>query len=135
MKSRKLSVLAVAGLLGAAMTFPTFTYAQDNAAGQNMENTSNQSVVQKADDSLKHMYHATRNELGDAALTTKVKTALLEDQATRKYTIHVNSDRGTVTLAGAVDSPAAAVRAQAVASEVKGVRSVNSQLTWHTSSR
>ena len=146
MKSSKLPILALAGLLGAAMTSPVFTYAQDRAASQNMQeggssrnvqqnSSSNKSVVQKADDSLKHMYHATKNELGDATLTTKVKAALLKDESTRKFTIHVKSDRGTVTLAGAVDSPAAAARAQSVASEVKGVQSVNNRLSWHTSAR
>jgi hyperosmotically inducible protein len=110
---------------------------QHNGTSEDMQqnSTSNKGVVQKADDWLKHVYHATKNELGDAALTTKVKTALLKDQATRKFTIHVKSDRGTVTLAGAVDSPAVAARAQSVASDVKSVQSVNNHLTWYTAAQ
>lgn len=156
MKSSKLTILALAGLLGVAFTPPALLLAQDrasdnsnsqsmsnrqsmneNGAGQNYQENgaANKGMMAKTGDSLKHAYHATKNELSDAALTTRVKAALLEDHATKKYTIHVKSDRGTVTLAGEVDSPAAAAQAQHVASNVKGVSSVNNHLTWHTSQR
>jgi hyperosmotically inducible periplasmic protein len=137
MKSSRLLVFGLAGLLGAAMTTPTFVDAQASAAGQEMHESgvAAKAVATDAGQSAKHLYLATRDEVGDAALTTKVKAALLKDSTTRSFTIHVDSNQGTVTLAGAVDSPATAVRAQSLAANVNGVQSVNNQLTWHTSAR
>jgi len=46
----------------------------------------------------------TEQQIGDATLSTKVKTALLTSDLNKKYSIHVESDHGTVTLDGTVDS-------------------------------
>jgi hyperosmotically inducible periplasmic protein len=134
MKARTLSLLALAGLLSAGLSSPLMLYAQ-SAAGQQMQDSgaAAKSAASDTGAAIKHAYHATADEIRDAALTTKVKTALLEDQATRKYSIHVKSDQGNVTLSGSVDSPAAAQRAEALAAKVKGVESVNNELTISTS--
>ena len=136
MKSTALPIIAFAGLLAFAMSIPA-ARAQDSPPGQEMHESGVAAVevFKDAGQSLKYAYRATRDEALDAALTTKVKTALLEDRTTRKFTIHVTSDQGTVTLTGSVESPAAAARAQSVASAVGGVEAVNNQLTWRTSAR
>lgn len=92
-------------------------------------------ALSNAGQSVKHAYRATADEAHDAALTSKVKAAQLRDPATRKFTIHVRSDQGTVTLAGAVDSPATAAHTEQLVAAVTGVESVNNRLTWHTSER
>jgi hyperosmotically inducible protein len=137
MKFKKLPILAFAGLLGAAMTTPAMVYAQQSSAAEQTQEsgTSAHGALHEAGDSVKHMYHAAKDEVSDAALTTKVKTALLEDKATKPYTIHVSSNQGTVTLSGDVDSPRAAAAAKHIAENVSGVESVRNELTWHTSAR
>lgn len=138
MKLRKLSILVMAGLIGAAMTTPAVVHSQDNSYKQqemNESGSSASSAVHEAGQSVKHLYHATKEEVSDAALTTKVKTALLKDSMTRKSAIHVKSNDGAVTLSGAVDSPQVADHAERLTADVSGVRSVNNQLTWHTSAR
>jgi hyperosmotically inducible protein len=137
MKSNKLPILALAGLLGAAMSTPAVVYAQESNAGQQAQEsgTAAKGALNEAGSSVKHLYHATRDEFSDAALTTKVKTALLEDKGSKPYTIHVSSNQGTVTLSGDVGSPQAAAAAGRIADQVSGVRAVNNQLTWHTSAR
>ena len=133
MKSTTKSFIFTAALMGGiAIALPA--HAQDSAAGQMQQ--SGQAADSSASDagsSIKHAFRATADETGDAALTTKVKAALLSDKRAKKYTIRVESDQGVVTLAGSVASPSAAAHAQTVASNVSGVKSVNNQLTWPTS--
>ena len=65
----------------------------------------------------------------DAALTTKVHTALANDVGLRTmYRINVDSDKGVVTLKGRVDSEDTKRRAEAVAKRVGGVNSVKNEL-------
>jgi len=136
MKIRSLPILALAGLLGGALSGSALVYAQEGPAGQEMHESgaAAKSAAEDTKSSVKHAYRATVDEVSDAALTTKVKTALLSDQMTRKFTIHVESDQGAVMLKGSVDSPETAARAQSVVASVSGVESVKSQLTWPTSS-
>jgi hyperosmotically inducible protein len=129
MTSNKLPILA----LGT----PAAVYAQQSSAGNQVRQsgTAADGALHEAGSSVKHLYRATRDELSDATLTTKVKTALLEDKETKPYTIHVSSDQGTVTLSGDVGSPQAASAATRIANQVSGVRAVNNHLIWHTSAR
>ena len=65
----------------------------------------------------------------NAALTTKVKTALASDVGMRTMTsIDVDSNQGVVTLKGKVDSAEAKKKAEAIAKQVDGVKSVKNQL-------
>src|ERR1700680_3500684 len=60
----------------------------------------------------RHAYRGTKDQISDATLTTKVKAAMLTDHVTKKYTIHVDSNHGTVTLL--VDSSTTAAHSQRV---------------------
>ncbi len=65
----------------------------------------------------------------DAALTSKVHTALANDVGMRTLTaINVDSDNGVVTLKGRVDSEETKKRAEAVAKRVSGVSAVKNEL-------
>jgi hyperosmotically inducible periplasmic protein len=135
MKSSTLSILALAGLLSAGMASPALLHAQESAAREEMQATESNAKNGNAGKSVKHLYRATRDELGDAAMTTKIKTALLSDKATRTLGIHVKSNQGLITLTGEVDSPHTAARAQSIAANVNGVQSVKNELTWHSSGK
>jgi len=67
--------------------------------------------------------------LADAALTTKVKTALLADADVKGLRIDVDTRNSVVTLAGAVDNAGNMERAAALARGVEGVVSVDNRLT------
>src|SRR5438105_9562113 len=65
----------------------------------------------------------------DAALTTKVHTALMNDVGLNTLRrINVDSDRGMVTLKGVVDSQETRNRAAEVARRVRGVTQVKNEL-------
>ena len=65
----------------------------------------------------------------DAALTTKVHTALMNNVGLNTLrSINVDSDKGVVTLKGRVDSEDTKKRAEAVAKQVGGVTAVKNEL-------
>jgi osmotically-inducible protein OsmY len=70
----------------------------------------------------------TKEKVDDAWITTKVKTDLAKDSATKAHDIHVNTKSGVVVLTGTVASEAEKEKAEANAKSVKGVVNVENQL-------
>jgi hyperosmotically inducible protein len=66
--------------------------------------------------------------IDDATITTRVKTALLNDPDVGGMRIDVDTTVGMVTLSGVVKSQAEADKAVAVARRISGVRDVKSTL-------
>ena len=64
----------------------------------------------------------------DAAITSKVKAAILEDPALKVMQINVTTYKDVVQLSGFVDTPQMIGRAGKVASRVSGVASVENNL-------
>lgn len=60
----------------------------------------------------------------DAAITTKVKTAVLAEPGLKTLQIGVDTKNGVVTLSGTVDSPALKERAMQISQNVSGVQQV-----------
>jgi len=73
---------------------------------------------------------ASKNEtpLGDTALTAKVKSALIGEPGVKAMQISVDTLNGKVTLSGAVDSSQESIKAEQVAQQVEGVKSVENHL-------
>ncbi len=76
----------------------------------------------------KQATNATANVVDNAALTTKVKAALIADDMVKGTQINVDSSAGVVKLTGTVDTPAQMARAVEVAKGVQGVQRVESNL-------
>lgn len=66
----------------------------------------------------------TGEYIDDSWITTKVKTAILNEPGLKVSQINVETYKGVVQLSGFVDSAAAATRAAELAREIKGVTSV-----------
>jgi hyperosmotically inducible protein len=66
--------------------------------------------------------------IDDATITTRVKTALLNDPDVGGLRIDVDTTVGVVTLSGVVKSQAEAEKALAVAKRIDGVKDVKSTL-------
>ena len=64
----------------------------------------------------------------DSSVSTRVRTALLNDPQVAATNITVTSTNGVVTLSGRVRSPAEVDRAVAVARQTTGVADVRSEL-------
>lgn len=78
----------------------------------------------KADDSAR----GVGETMGDAGITTAVKTKLLADTAVSGLNIDVDTNEAVVTLKGEVHSAAEKRRAMEIARETSGVKSVKDQL-------
>ena len=66
--------------------------------------------------------------IDDAALTAKVKSALVTEPGLKALAINVDTTGGVVTLHGTTDTPANRDKAGQVASGVQGVKSVTNKL-------
>ncbi|MDN0073398.1 BON domain-containing protein [Crenobacter sp. SG2303] len=66
--------------------------------------------------------------LSDAAITSKVKAALLEDKHVKSVPISVKTDGGVVQLTGFVQNKSQITQAGRVAAGVKDVKSVQNEL-------
>ena len=69
-----------------------------------------------------------RPATNDSGISTRVRTALLNDPQVSATNITVTSTNGVVTLSGRVRTPAEADRAVAVARQTTGVADVRSEL-------
>lgn len=72
---------------------------------------------------------STGEYLSDAAVTTKVKSALLREDDINSLDIEVETFDGNVQLSGFVDSAWQVAKAEEVAESVSGVKSVINSLT------
>ena len=71
---------------------------------------------------------STGEVIDDAAITAKVKTALLADSDIAGLKINVDTAEGVVSLKGEIKTLALRRKAEALARAVGGVKSVNNQL-------
>lgn len=83
-----------------------------------------ESVIDKAETAGKY--------IDDSIITTKVKTAILNDPFLYSSHIEVTTDKGVVKLSGTVDSEKSIARAMEVAGSQENVQSVQSDLTVDT---
>jgi hyperosmotically inducible protein len=62
-------------------------------------------------------------------ITKQVTDQLIEDLSIKNQSVNVQTVQGVVTLTGAVETPRLRERAGRIAADVRGVRSVNNQIT------
>ena len=73
-------------------------------------------------------------EVGDAAVTAKVKAAIVREKNLSALDVNVETENGVVQLGGFVDTKDQIERASKVAGKVKGVKSVQNDLKLKGSS-
>jgi hyperosmotically inducible periplasmic protein len=112
-------------LLGmAAITLVVFALACDRA-----DNTNNANRPASANANANANSNATRTSgVSDTWITAKTKLALIADQRTSGFATDVDTNNGTVTLSGKVDTEQAKTAATEVARGIEGAKSVNNQL-------
>lgn len=71
---------------------------------------------------------STGQYIDDAAITTRVKTALFRDEQVSGFQVDVDTFRGRVQLSGFVDTVEQRRRAEQLARSVEGVREVVNNL-------
>jgi osmotically-inducible protein OsmY len=71
---------------------------------------------------------STGEYVDDSVITTKVKTAILDEPTLKTFQINVKTFKGVVQLSGFVDSAESVTRAGEVAGHVQGVKEVKNDL-------
>ncbi len=83
----------------------------------------------KVENAVSNAADKTAAATDDAAITAKVKAALLAEPGLKSMQINVDTSSATVTLSGNVDTADMRERAKQVASGTSGVKSVVDQMT------
>lgn len=86
-------------------------------------------AARSAADETRSMGAAGVQKVDDATITSKVNAALAADKDLSAVKIDVDTKDGVVTLTGPAPTAEAASKATKLAKDVKGVTSVNNQLT------
>jgi len=97
-------------------------------AGVETKRSADQAATNAANDT-RAMGAAAGAKVDDAGITAKVNASLAKDKDLSAVKIDVDTKDGVVTLSGPAPSASAKERASELARAVKGVSSVNNQLT------
>ena len=121
--------LLVAAL--AAATLATVGCEQRSADG--VGRSVSQSTARQSTDTMQAKVDQAEDkvamEAGDAAITAKVKAAILSEPGLKSLQINVDTKNATVTLSGNVDSDMLRDRAKQIAMSTEGVRDVVDNLS------
>ena len=102
-----------AGFVALGLVFAPIGYGADKA----------ESKTEKTMDKVKE-------NVGDAAITAKIKTEFAKDKVVSALSINVDTDKkGMVTLKGTAKSKEEAAKAESIAKSVNGVTSVKNEIT------
>lgn len=99
------------------------------ASAPELNVTAGVAVVDARDGAASVAVEKNVEQLEDAVITAKVTTGLAADKILTASRIQVETQDGVVTLKGPAPTPAARERATEIARNVKGVTSVNNQLS------
>ena len=102
------------------------------ATSDKMATTTDRTATTTTNRTTTGATNETAVAVDDAAITTKVKTAVLAEPGLKSLQINVDTKDAVVTLSGTVDSPELKSRAVQIAQGVQGVKSVNDNLSVKT---
>jgi hyperosmotically inducible periplasmic protein len=123
----------IAGVVAGALSFATARAQQASPPTIAPNAVTNRSTILEKENVHTegvHHYQDPAEEAEDAALITKVKTALATDGVANGHPVEVDCDHGVAHLSGVVGSADDAKHAAQVAAAVPGVTGVDNKLTW-----
>lgn len=121
MNKTKIAQSLTAIVLGSVLA--SATAMADTSVTQDAKSAAN-TTGQKIDSSMQ----SASGYMGDSAITAKVKSALVGNDAVNSNDISVETNQGGVTLSGFVANQSQAEKAVTSARNVKGVKSVSDKL-------
>ena len=112
---------------GSTSSTTTTTVTPSPTASDAMAATTN--AMDKAASATERGMAKAGEAMGDAAITGKVKTALIADPDVKALKIDVDTKDNVVTLNGTADTQTNADKAVTIAKGIDGVKSVDNRLT------
>lgn len=137
----KLKALARAALLASTACLPMLAAADDNAGSTSGANTGNnaadraENAGENAGDRARDTGRTARQQMSDAAITAKVKAALIREKDLSAMDINVDTEDGMVQLSGFVERQDQIDRAEKAAESVENVKSVKNDLRLKSKSQ
>lgn len=122
----------VAGVVAGALACAT-AWTQVSPAPTSPKEVTNSSITldkESVHSEGVHHYQDPAEEAEDAALITKIRTALATDGVANGHPVEVDCDHGVARLTGVVASAEDAKHAAQVAAAVPGIRGIDNKLTW-----
>jgi hyperosmotically inducible protein len=118
------SILLVALAAGTLLTVGCDQRAPAGSTTAKMDRAAD-----KIENKVSNAADKTATVAEDAAITAKVKAAILAEPGLKTLQINVDTSGATVTLSGSVDNADLRERAKQIASSTSGVKGVVDQLT------
>ena len=118
------SILLVALAAGTLLTVGCDQRAPAGSTTAKMDRAAD-----KIENKVSNAADKTATVADDAAITAKVKAAILAEPGLKTLQINVDTNGATVTLSGSVDNADLRERAKQIASSTSGVKGVVDQLT------
>jgi len=130
MNSLQRKTMLISLVIGTAMAGVACQQRSPSTVGQKMDRPSETATTaaNAANDSM----NRPANAVDDAAITAKVKTAIMAEPGLKSTEINVDTKDAVVTLTGTVPSAPLKDRAKEIASSVTGVRSVQDNLVMQS---
>jgi len=130
MNSLQRKTMLISLVIGTAMAGVACQQRSPATVGQKMDRPSETATT--AANAAKDAMNRPANAVDDAAITAKVKTAIMAEPGLKSTEINVDTKDAVVTLTGTVPSAPLKDRAKEIASSVTGVRSVQDNLVMQS---
>jgi len=132
MNSLQRNTILISVVIGAAMAGTACQQRSPSTTSQNMNRPADTAMTPSSAPPSTASSTAPSspmaNAVDDAAITAKVKTAILAEPGLKATEINVDTKDAVVTLTGAVPSAPLKDRAKEIATNVSGVKSVQDNL-------
>lgn len=96
---------------------------------EGVKSVDNKLVVKENSDTTRTSTSTVGEKIDDASITTQVKVALLRHKSTSALKTKVDTNDGVITISGEANSDAEKALVSKLARDVRGVRSVDNQMT------
>lgn len=135
MKTSSKMILASVSLVCAVALTACDKSGPNEDLSKKIDDKNNQMTtkMENAADKIAGKEEKTEEFLDDAAITAKVKSAILAETGLRVLKVHVETVNGVVTLVGSADSQQNIEKAKEVAKAVEGVKDVENRLALEAS--
>ena len=130
MNSLQRKTMLISLVIGTAMAGVACQQRSPATVGQKMDRPSE--TASTATTAATDAMNRPANAVDDAAITAKVKTAIMAEPGLKSTEINVDTKDAVVTLTGTVPSAPLKDRAKEIASSVTGVRSVQDNLVMQS---
>jgi hyperosmotically inducible periplasmic protein len=122
------ALFVVGATLAPAASYATGTGTHAGAAGSQSNTRSDTTHTNATGPDTRSTTEKASNTLGDATITTKVKSKFAADRDVSALDIHVDTDNGVVKLSGSAKSRDEARKAETIARNTEGVKSVDNNI-------